>query len=477
VSADGVTEAIVAVVTANRGDSVQLNLINDANSPSSSSAQDGGLTTIGGSVSSLSNNVSLIADTQTSMGPAAFAIYVAPTNYARGSQNFPQDNTSVQRSVSLQTICLSSGGSPSNPTNNPVTVARPPVVLVHGLWDDSTVWNNFAPNAGSSEAQLWPLLNPTSGFSPGSPAFKADYSACVPVGPTTPVFGSLSCRDQSSQVLGSALGFEFNAPIVLKQIFNEISTYASNIDIAAVQADVVAHSMGGDITRTMAVPNKPWSFLTNGTYGQGPIEKLITIGTPHLGSPLAGDLLPASSGQDPNSCMRRGLEGIGDVVLQVANVAGTSVNGGVSDMVGDGQDTNGLSIPLQSLQTYQSTQPFPMSYIGGSTDAPNLEDLNCLACLSAALKLVCLSSPLVGSLTPTAWNSVFENLANDAIVPLASQTNLSTGRTHEGVIHSLDLEGIGKLDFDGPAELEYGPIASDVVDLLNEPKSGSDFQY
>jgi hypothetical protein len=55
-----------------------------------------------------------------------------------------------------------------------------------------------------------------------------------------------------------------------------------------VQADVVAHSMGGDIARTMAGLS---NFTSQSNYGLGPIHKLITIGTPHLGTPLATDLI------------------------------------------------------------------------------------------------------------------------------------------------------------------------------------------
>lgn len=493
VSADGVTEAIVAVATANLGDSVQLNLINDANTPSSSSAQDGGLTTLGGSVSSLSNSVGITADTSTSIGPTAFAIYVAPTNYARGSQNFPQDNTTVQRSVSLQTICLTSGGSPSSPTDTPVTIARPPVVLVHGMWSDATAWNSFAPTPpGSPEAQLWSLLTPTSGFSPGAPLFKSDYSACVAVGSTTPAFSGLSCRNQPSQVSGNALGFQFNAPIVLQQISDEISTYASNIDVAAVQADVIAHSMGGNITRYMPLldqtslqAGQPPVFLTSNTYGQGPIEKLITIGTPHLGSPIAIDLLP--SGQtDLNACVRRRLADNANPSLQTATVSGTAWPGAVGDLSGDGRDTNGASAALQAVQNSQGSQPFPMAYISATTSSANLAGLNCTNpfCKSNQLYAACYlwpgtSDPLAGDLTQNNWNNVFNNLANDAVVPLTSQLNgasspTGTIPTIQGDIHS---QGFLSLDFFGPFELEDNVIAIEAVDLLNESKGGTDFQY
>jgi pimeloyl-ACP methyl ester carboxylesterase len=487
VSADGVTQVIVAIPTANLGDSVQLNLINDANTPSSSSAQDGGLTTLGGSVSSLSNSVGVTADTTTSIGPTAFAIYVAPTNYARGTQNFPQDNTTVQRGVSLQTTCLSGGGSPSSPINTPVTIARPPVVLVHGLWSTPASWGFFQPTLGTPgtpeppEAQLWNSLIATS----GGAVFDPDYSGCVTVGSTVPTFpafvnaaASLLGKCGTSQISGNALGLEYNAPIVLSQIFNAISTYASNVNVAAVQADVIAHSMGGNITRTMALTGEPWSFLTNPTYVQGPIEKLITIGTPHLGSPLATQLLPNSSG-DPNSCVRNFFAFFGMVALQAASVAGNSVNGGVGDLVGDGQHTASLSLLLQSVQASQATQPFPMAYVGGFTTQSNLANLASPGAASV-LQGFCFSNPLAQALSPTGWDTVFGGLANDAIVPLTSQVNAPsvplTAQTFPGVIHTAALEGAGSLNFAGPSELDPGAIASEVMDLLNEPKTGTDFQ-
>lgn len=466
VSADGVTRVIVAVPTANVGDSVQLNLINDANTPSSSSAQDGGLTTLGGSVSSLSNSISLTADMTTSIGPTAFAIYVAPSNYARGTQNFPQDNTTIQRFVSLQTTCLSSGGSPSSPTNTPVKIVRPPVMLIHGLWSSPLAWNNFAPTAGSAEAQLWFVLEAAN-----ASIWPLDYSAPVAVGTTTPAFSDLP------QVSGNALGFEYNAPIVLGQMRNAIGSFGSYFDVAASQADVVAHSMGALITRTMALPNEPWNYFTNATYGQGLVEKLITVGAPHLGSPLAVDLLPLRTGQDPNACVRNAFASYNDVAIQGANIAGASVNGGVSDLEGDGQDTTGLSLILQSLDAYQSTQPFPMAYLAGTLSAANLAGLNCTFCKAWYLaNLGCPSSPLAQNLTAAGWPIVFgANNPSDGVVPLTSQLNGgTTGSTVTSVIHTAGLEG---LDFLGPSELDSGAMAVDAVDLLNEAKSGSDFQH
>jgi esterase/lipase superfamily enzyme len=56
-----------------------------------------------------------------------------------------------------------------------------------------------------------------------------------------------------NNISANALGFSFNAPIVLKQIRQQISEFEQSQAVAAVQADVVAHSMGGDIVRTMVI--------------------------------------------------------------------------------------------------------------------------------------------------------------------------------------------------------------------------------
>ncbi|HVI09944.1 MAG TPA: hypothetical protein VND65_16775, partial [Candidatus Binatia bacterium] len=117
VSADGVTEALVTIPANHVGDNIQISVINDAGSPSSSSAQDGGLMPIGGSSTSLSGTQYLVASDPLNTGqPVAFAIYVAPVNYARGTQDFPQDNKSIQRQVSFQVFCPGSSGSIGSPT-------------------------------------------------------------------------------------------------------------------------------------------------------------------------------------------------------------------------------------------------------------------------------------------------------------------------------------------------------------------------
>jgi len=118
-----------------------------------------------------------------------------------------------------------------------------------------------------------------------------------------------------------------------------------------------------------------------------------------------------------------------------------------------------------------------MAYIAGYTEAQNLADLNCFACRLASLKLVCgiTRDPLVFKMNPANWNDLFNGFLNDAIVAVTSQMNGNPqlGKSFPGVIHSA---GLRALSFDGSSELDSGPISSEIIDLLNEPKTGNDYE-
>ncbi len=265
----------------------------------------------------------------------------------------------------------------------------------------------------------------------------------------------------------SALGFNYTFGVVDTQIRKFISDFRHSSNAAAVTADVVAHSMGGDVVRTMAL--EPW-FASNDTYGHGPIDKLITIGTPHLGSPLAVDLL-----QDANQCVREQLSKDGHPSFLTVTTSAGPINGAVGDLQGDGFGGS-LSAALQQLFD-AGPLPFPMARVSAITSPSNLSGLDCSPpnCLAWRLRNYCAPDPLATSLTSTGWISVFGQY-NDAVVPILSQLNGGTAQpnTLTGVIHSPGLE---TLDFSPPTELDGdGPVPATVLNLLNEPPNGSDFQ-
>ncbi len=445
VAADGVTQILLRIPTANVGDQFTVT-IQDFTSPD----EVGALGNPGDATFSQSSLA--VTAVQTSKGPMAFAIYRAPLDFPRGGG---QDANAGSRMVTIQVQPQPSGTN----TMTKVTILRPPVVLVHGLWSDPSAWNNFSP------------LYTSSGPDPRFFVRRANYSDIV----GGSFVASVPAYDPAvlSRTSGSALGFAFNAPFVLLQVSDFIQDFKdgmnpASIQVAAVQADIVGHSMGGDITRYLALlPD----FVSSETYGQGVIHKLITIGTPHLGSPLAIDLL-----QDANSCVRNVFAKNRLIALASATVSnGVIFTGGVGDLQGDGVSLSSLSPALESLRQ-SGPVPLRTALIAGVTAANNLNSLDCpfSLCTARLLRLRCGGNPLADNLTSQGWPTVFSNQPNDAIVPQSSELNVALGFVIVvGVIHT---ESLAALSFTGPGELDSASgIPNHVINLLNTPVTGSQF--
>ncbi len=430
-AADGTTQTVLRIPATSVGQAFTVAVINDQGVQSSSVPNDGGLMALGGSTSSLASTLAVTAVT-TSAGAEAFAIYRAPLNFSRGTS----DNSLTTRSVTLR-VTPATGTA----TNTSVTVARPPVVLVHGLWGNASSFNNFTP-----------LITDTN-FN----VSRAGYANAIEgVTSTTPSFSS----SVDSSIEANSLGFAYNAPSVLAQINNFIAAYRTSANVAAVKADIVAHSMGGDISRTAFLLS---TFPSNTTFGAGPINKLITIATPHLGTPVAADLLSSS-----NTCARNVLASDGDIALQSITFSGTTTDGAVYDLEGNGYGGS-LSTALSNLK---QTQSFPTAYIAGIATSTNLNGLSCFFCDAEALRLLCSGNPLAKDLTAKNWPTIYGQ-SNDTIVPLDSALNNLTGLQYSGVIHTAALE---TLDFNGPSVLDPASnISSEAINLLNEAPTGSDF--
>lgn len=144
VSADGVSEAIVRIPANSVGENLFVTVVNDQGLTSGSVAEDGGLIQIGGTADQATSSVGVTAF-NTDAGPMAFAVYLAPTNFARDSSDFSLG----QRKVSL---LVQSSDTPGSTSSKNVTVVRPPVVLVHGLWARRGDFNNFGPLMGSRKS-------------------------------------------------------------------------------------------------------------------------------------------------------------------------------------------------------------------------------------------------------------------------------------------------------------------------------------
>jgi pimeloyl-ACP methyl ester carboxylesterase len=128
----------------------------------------------------------------------------------------------------------------------PINIFPKPVILAHGLWADASAWDGY-------DAFL-------------RRAYGADWKAVVVRGMNTGEKGSLKQTNTIKQ----------NSEILATQI------YDTQREMNAWHVDVVAHSMGGLITR----------YYINSKMQQVPdgkpvVQHLAMLGTPNMGSPCA----------------------------------------------------------------------------------------------------------------------------------------------------------------------------------------------
>lgn len=258
VAADGVSEVLVRIPVSTPGAIVNLTLQNDQGNTSSSPEDDGVLTSIDG----LQSGSAFQVVATNGSNPMVLALYRAPTDFPRtmpppgpvtcGGVTGTDDQLSC-RQVSIRADDLTSVTT----ATTSVTILRPPVVLIHGIWSSQSTWDFFLP-----------LVTGSNSSDPRFHIYRIDYS---------------------QQAGDSVDSIERGA---LDQLMGFTSSFKAAFSVAAVQADVVAHSMGGLVARDMVLDSR---FSAAENFSQGFIHKLITIGTPHNGSQLATKLLASSS--------------------------------------------------------------------------------------------------------------------------------------------------------------------------------------
>ncbi|MBI3259103.1 MAG: hypothetical protein HYZ54_06495 [Ignavibacteriae bacterium] len=184
--------------------------------------------------------------TQTSLGNYATVIYHAPLNFTREGT---EDNLLTERTVTLSVFI------DELRYDIPIRIVRPVVALLHGVWSNAELWDNFAPLR-----KIKSVIHDTT----GDPRFI-----------TTAIDYFWKCTKPVKEILKGESGV-FNK-------FDEVIR-ERNKDFATVRADIICHSLGGIVSRSM-----PYYFPTRyfeNTYGQGKIHKLVTNDSPHLGSEL-----------------------------------------------------------------------------------------------------------------------------------------------------------------------------------------------
>ncbi|HME07694.1 MAG TPA: hypothetical protein VKG25_11605 [Bryobacteraceae bacterium] len=384
-------------------------------------------------------------DTQVA-GIMAFVTYIPPEDFSRGGF----DDTSPSRTVKIQVR----SSSTTNSYTAPLTLWRPPVVLLHGLWGGPDDFQYFAfdptatsPGSGVSIGQFWTQAK--------------GYNDSIVVANALPIYdlGILATNAKLND-----MGFTTTAPFVLEKIRETVNTFRAQRQAAGTQADIVGHSMGGLVARAAVnLPGYPDAY----TFSKGAIHKIVTVGTPHLGSPLAYQLLLPS-----NQCTRSVIGAAGRLAFQTAQYQGQTASGAVGNLVVSSQ-------ALTDLASGGSGLTIRAAFLAGATSISNLYTLDS-ASVPRLLRagIGCPNDPLPQSFTSARWNSdlfgtaaIPVGVANDGVVSVTSQFNgLSSGYIGPGLIHSRGLETLG---FSAPSELDDPGISGQVRLLLNAPRSGT----
>jgi hypothetical protein len=443
IAADGVAQLVIRIQADQPGDQYQVTVLNDQQQAGGSTDDDGSVGLPGTSANGFTaSSMSVTATGTSNSGPMAFAVYRAPVDFARTGSSLDPVQPSRQGFLQIQK-------SGQNPVLVPFRILRPPLSKIHGLWDGPTTWDTFT---GLANDARFPFQR--------TPHYDQQVPIATSAGNQVPTYPPSIL----SKVKANSLGFTYNAQSVLGQIRNDIKEFRSANHAAAVQTDVVVHSMGGDVTRAMPLLS---SYAESDNYQQGSIHKLITIGTPHLGTPLLRDLL-----QDSNSCVRNAFAFGGSIALSTTTLAdGTVVPGAAGDLSGDGQG-GGLSSALQLLQV-AVPHPIPTAMIAGAMNSGNLAGAG-LSPMAIALIFACAPNPLAQALAPQNWNALFGGQFNDQSVSVTSSLNNNAPATGVnlffGYIHAQATEALG---FGGPFLLDgtvMPPVIGPrVVDLLNTP--------
>jgi pimeloyl-ACP methyl ester carboxylesterase len=464
IAADSAARVVLRIAANTVGQVVTVS-VTDENWQPQAAALVGMLSSVGGTENTGTLNV-VASNTNP---PMAFAVYYPPVDFVR--PGYAEDNTvgwrAIQFSVSSQSGSLS--------YSSPLKLLRPPIVLVHGFWDSQDLWNSF------------PLYQNLAWNNNGFVRFsieRANYDI-----PLTATWGSPTAdtTDWSTTYLPSdlakananQLSFTYNAPRVFNNIQDAIADFRNGGNVlgkpaAAAQADVVAHSMGGLVAREISMLPQ---YLGNESFGVGNIHKLITIGTPHYGSPFATQAL-----QDPAiesvfaQFQDKLVFGWGVVLSGRLGV----VPGAAYDMLGDANGTGGgLSPNLAALNnTAANPKALPVAEIAGAVDPDiNLKGLSSgwrkvqkpLAQITGRVSYGCGPCTIEAALSAGSWPSLFNRQPSDGMVAVTSQ--LATSQTCTtgvpGIIHSPSLEALG---FAGPGEIEeQNYIPNAVIFLLNQP--------
>ena len=183
------------------------------------------------------------------------------TAVLRAGERFLGDGTEQNYSIK---VCIVDEGNICTQFQQiiPVIEKRAPVVLIHGLWADETSWYDD----DDRKKGLAPML-----LSNGHAIKPIDYEGHLgPSETVTPRKASIAAK--------------------IKILCDSLTVSEK---LACTRVDIVAHSMGGLFSRELVrqnIHNDERLATFELSFGQGAIRRLVSMGTPHYGSPLANVL-------------------------------------------------------------------------------------------------------------------------------------------------------------------------------------------
>jgi len=207
----------------------------------------------------------------------AGAVYRAPIEFNLARLDDGRRTRDFRPMVKIDSQFDSRAGKPQA-----LVIVRPPVVLVHGINSNPETWSQIVP---SMQAQGFEVEH----FRVNHGGDAAHGNGAVEV--SSQLVGQMVDKAIESFHGGKFIGPDGNAyqafpslfapSEITKTLFPTSSSPASKgRKIIAQKADIIAHSYGGILSR--------WYIEHSGTYeSKRNVRKLVTLGTPHLGSPQA----------------------------------------------------------------------------------------------------------------------------------------------------------------------------------------------
>ncbi|HRK82400.1 MAG TPA: CARDB domain-containing protein [Saprospiraceae bacterium] len=204
----------------------------------------------------------IVASGLTNAGKIVFW-YVAPDDFCRSEM----DNSRKNREVEVVFHLLFLDGT-SQIISKKIQIVRPPLMLVHGLGGSPNSWNDMNSDEGLLETDARFIV---------IKKIKMDPTASF----------SFNSRNM-------VIGFSKNSDLFKQSSFQGVIEEMRRLGYATNRVDYIGHSMGGSILRNVLKDYYDYFLRTNSAsnrdfknYGKGYTNKVVTIGTPHEGSPWA----------------------------------------------------------------------------------------------------------------------------------------------------------------------------------------------